>query len=143
MIDHSHIIYMQVRDLLQDLSMYTEYLDNIQEKDLTVTHEPNVFMLNVDRKPYAAGKTFLCCTVWENMTFVCSHLNLVLSNHILPVYVGVGARERELHFRPYVFNYGHIAWSKSNSSETICTEFWDNYYYVLLALLVYFFLHLK
>ncbi|XP_025113317.1 LOW QUALITY PROTEIN: nucleoporin NUP188 homolog [Pomacea canaliculata] len=45
----------KVRDLLQDLSMYTEYLDNIQEKDLTVTHEPNVFMLNVDRKPYAAG----------------------------------------------------------------------------------------
>ncbi|PVD21635.1 hypothetical protein C0Q70_17434 [Pomacea canaliculata] len=53
----------KVRDLLQDLSMYTEYLDNIQEKDLTVTHEPNVFMLNVDRKPYAAGKTFLCCTI--------------------------------------------------------------------------------
>lgn len=45
----------QVKEMLQDLSVYTEYLDNNPARDLQTTHDPNVFRLTADKRPYPAS----------------------------------------------------------------------------------------
>ena len=50
---------LKVKDTLKELSIYTEYLNNNSDRNLQPTHNPTVFTLIVDKRPYPCGESLL------------------------------------------------------------------------------------
>ena len=50
---------LKVKDTLTELSIYTEYLNNNSDRDLQPTHDPTIFTLIVDKRPYPCGESLL------------------------------------------------------------------------------------